>query len=173
MRIRRIVIRRLLSSDEGFVEELAREAFSAWSRDPSRVVMKMVRQGATAAIATHDDQPVGMAVVSFTALGRPMGPWPAPKIARVEAIATARKGRKRGVGTALMAWAEGEARRNGAVVMRLLTAETNRSARRLFYHEGFMAVLRAPNAYANGEAGIEMFKPLLEEEVEEAPDAAG
>lgn len=172
MRIRRIAIRRLRSSDDDFVEELAREAFSAWSRDPSQVVVKMVRQGATAVIATLDDQPIGMAVVTFTSLGRPMGPWPAPKIARIEAIATARKGRRRGVGAALMAWAEGEARRNDAVVLRLLTAETNRSARRLFYNEGFMAVLRAPNAYANGEAGIEMFKPLLEEEVEGSPDAA-
>lgn len=176
MRIRRISIRRLLPSDDDFIEDLARDAFSAWSRDPGRVVSNMVRRGATTAVATIDEQPVGMAVLTFTTLGRPMGPWRSPKIARVEAIATARKGRKRGVGTALMAWAEGEARRNGAVIMRLLTAETNRSARRLFYREGFMAVLRSPNAYANGEAGIEMFKALLEEEEEEddtGSDATG
>lgn len=139
---------------------LACEAFSAWSHDPAESVAKMLHRGATSAAATIDGNLAGFAIVHFSELNRPMGPWSNPRIARLEAIASAKRWRKHGVGSTLLDWAEDEAGRQGAVVLRLLTAESNRAARRLFSNAGFMGALRSPSAYANGDAGIEMFKAI-------------
>jgi ribosomal protein S18 acetylase RimI-like enzyme len=140
---------------------VGRRVFARWSRDPGRSLSSMLAsRGARAEIVERDGVPLGFAIVTFERLARPYGPWRTPAVARLDAIAVSPREQNAGVGRALTRRAEAIAREEGAVVLTLMTAESNTKARRLFTRAGFLAVIRMPNSYVNGEAAIEMFKPI-------------
>lgn len=111
-------------------------------------------------VAEEAAQAIGFAIVEVEALGRPFGPFERPAVARLDAIAVDPGAQRRGVGARLLVEAEREAVERDAVVMTLMTARTNRFARRLFARAGFLALSQVDRAYANGDAAVEMFKAL-------------
>lgn len=159
-----LVFRPRTAADDRFILGLARRSFARWSRDPERTVASMLAPSARVEVASSsaDEDPLGFAVVTFAPLRRPSGPWQARGVARLDAIAVTLSARKQGVGFALVERAEAIGHELGAAVITLMTAESNKRARRLFERAGFLSVVRLPEAYANGEASIEMFKPLAE-----------
>jgi GNAT superfamily N-acetyltransferase len=147
--------------DDTFMLSVGRRVFARWSRDPARSLASMLAsKGARAEIVERDGAPLGFAIVTFARLRRPYGPWREPAVARLDAIAVTPREQSAGVGRALTRRAEAIAREEGAVVMTLMTAEGNAKARRLFSRAGYLAVIRMPDSYVNGDAAIEMFKPV-------------
>jgi len=148
--------------DDSFMLSIGRRVFARWSRDPARSLGSMLAsRGARAEIVERDGAPVGFAIVTFARLPRPYGPWREPAVGRLDAIAVAPREQGKGVGRALARRAEAIAREEGGVVMTLMTAEGNVRGRRLFTRCGYLPVIRMPDSYMNGEAAIEMFKPIV------------
>ncbi len=81
-------------------------------------------------------------------------------MARLNAIGVHPELQGRGVGRFLLEHAEAVARDEGAVSLTLMTADTNVRARRLFTSAGFQIMLTLDQAYARGQRGILMSKPL-------------
>lgn len=161
MRVRELSFRPRAKADDAFIASLGREVFSRWSREPGRSVLSMAAiAGARTEIAVTGGRPVGFVIVTFDRLGRRFGPWADPRVARLDAIAVAPEAQKRGVGAALLEHAESIATHEGGVVMMLMTAQRNLPARRLFQDAGFQGLSQIPREYANGDAAIEMFKPI-------------
>lgn len=160
MRVRlKIRFRPKVAADDAFVASIGRRVFARWSRDPARSLASMLSSPrARAEIAEHQGEPIGFAILTFDTLPRRFGPWPSPTIARLDAIAVAPSLEGRGIGKALLAHAESVGRREGGVVMTLMTAGDNLRARRLFASSGFLPLVQLPRSYANGDAAIEMFK---------------
>lgn len=145
--------------DDAFLMKLGRTSFAQWSRDPSRSIRLMIsNRRAQVVIGERDGVAIAFAVVDVGQLGREFGPWKRPAVGRLDAIAVETRAQRSGVGTALLAEAEGVAQKNGAVVMTLMTAADNRIARRLFRDAGYLPLFAVPESYANGDAAIEMFK---------------
>ena len=103
---------------------------------------------------------VGFFVLGFEHLAKSFGPWESPAVARLNAIGVQPDLHGRGVGRFLLERAEAVARDEGAVSLTLMTAETNTRARRLFGAAGFQRLLTLEHAYARGQRGIVMSKPL-------------
>jgi GNAT superfamily N-acetyltransferase len=154
-------VRPMRPTDEAFVLGLSRQVFAAYSIQPIRAMASMLADPSAAAlVAELNGERAGFFVLSLDALGRPFGPWQRPVIARLDAIAVDPDAQGRGVGRFLLARAEALARARGAVVMALMTAEKNHPARRLFTSAGFLELVRIPVAYARGQTGVTMNKPL-------------
>ena len=150
------------AADDPFLVALGAEVFGRWSRDAALVVRRMLEGPRSSTVTAElEGQPIGFAVIEVQALGRRFGPWPSPKVARLDAIAVAPRLHGVGVGVGLLAAAEDLARAKGAVVMRLMTATTNGNGRRLFASASYMRIYCVANCYANGDDAIEMFKPLV------------
>lgn len=161
MRVRELSFRPRAKADDAFIASLGRAVFSRWSREPGRSVLSMAAiAGARTEIAMTSGRPVGFAIVTFDRLGRRFGPWSDPRVARLDAIAVTPEAQRLGVGAALLEHAESVAAHDGGVVMMLMTAQRNLPARRLFQDAGFQGLVQLPRAYANGDAAIEMFKPI-------------
>lgn len=161
VRLPSVVVRERTSADDYFLADLCDDAFAEWSRDPTSTVFSMLSSPrARCFVAEKSGEPVGFVVVEMDALKRPFGPWKAPKIARVDAIAVALEARRAGVGRRLLAAAEAFALREGAVVLRLRTASQNRAAQELFSRNGYIPLFRVPRGYANGDSAIEMIRLL-------------
>lgn len=118
----------------------------------------MASERAQMIVAEEGKKPIGFAVVEIEPLGHAYGPWESPAVARLDAIAIDPPEQRRGAGALLLAEAERTSREAGAVVMMLLTARTNRYARRLFVRSGFLPLQQVERAYANGDEAVEMFK---------------
>ncbi len=156
-----LVFRTRVAGDQAFLVRLGKRAFARWARDGGEVVWRMVNEPrAITRVVTHGGEPVGFAVATLAPLGRPYAEWASPAVARLDAIAVDTESRRRGVARELLAHVQVETRERGAVVMTLMTAESNRAGRITFERSGFLPVLRLPGAYSNGEPAIEMFKPL-------------
>ncbi len=148
-------------SDEAFVFGLSQQVFAVYSIQPIRAMASMLADpDAAALVAELNGERAGFFVLSLDALGRPFGPWARPLIARLDAIAVDPDAQGRVVGRFLLEQAEALARARGAVVMSLMTAEKNHPARRLFASAGFLELVRIPVAYARGQTGVAMNKPL-------------
>ncbi len=146
-------------SDEPFVLRVGRRVFARWSRDPGRSLAGMMASpSARMIVAEEASRPIGFAIVEVAPLGKPFGPWEAPAVGRLDAIAIDPEEQRRGAGRLLLEEAERVARDAGAVVMTLMTARTNRFARRLFVRGGFLPLQQVERAYANGDDAVEMFK---------------
>jgi GNAT superfamily N-acetyltransferase len=112
-------------------------------------------------VASDDGKRVGFFVLRFERLPRTYMGLVRPLVARVDALAVIRSSRGRGIGRALVERAEYVARREGAVVLTLMTAQSNRRGRRLFASSGFLPLLTWEQGYENGDSGLELWKPLL------------
>jgi ribosomal protein S18 acetylase RimI-like enzyme len=148
--------------DGAFLERVSRAGFGRYSDDPEQSIRRMASdRHAWLELATADEQGVGFYILRRVPLGRPFGPFPHPVVARLDAIAVAPEVRGLGIGREILARAEARARAEGAVVLTLATAITNRRARRLFTSAGFQLLAPLGPFYANGLEALAMAKALL------------
>jgi ribosomal protein S18 acetylase RimI-like enzyme len=172
-----LAIRPRLASDDDFVLRLSDRLFAPYSRRPRATVASMlVEPGAITMIAEsgaelpaagvdrlaaeRTERRAGFFVLTVKRLGKPFGPWDDPATSHLDAIGVRADLRGRGVGRFLLANALAAARARGAVSMGLMTADTNLRALQLFAAAGFAHVLALDEAYARGQRGIFMLKPL-------------
>jgi ribosomal protein S18 acetylase RimI-like enzyme len=144
------VVRRKLPSDEGFIRELARDAFGEYSRRAGAQTLAMSQQpNAVTLIATQGTEPAGFAIVE---LGK--------AVVWLQAIAVTPSGRGRGIGRRLLAGVEALARSRGASRIGLATAEANLGALELFIKYGFSIERTRRSYYARGQTAHLMTKRL-------------
>jgi ribosomal protein S18 acetylase RimI-like enzyme len=156
-----LVFRPRRRGDDPQLLSLSGEAFAPYARRPARTVAGMlIDPEAETEVAAVADLPVGFFVLRRERPDRPFGPYGRPMIATIDAIAVAQPWRRRGVGRRLIDRSEQIARSWGAWAIFLTTASSNRAARGLFTMAGFQEVAIEPRAYASGESGVLMMKPL-------------
>lgn len=80
--------------------------------------------------------------------------------ARLYSIAVWPEAAGKGLGRALLAWAEEQARAWGATGMRLEVQPGNRAARSLYESAGYGHIARLPGFYENGADALRMGKTL-------------
>lgn len=165
MRALDLQLRPATPADDAFLRALGRPSFSRWSRDPAESVVRMSRATAAATLVAEragegSPKAVGFAIVRVEPLGRPFGPWAAPAVAHLDAVAVSRAARGAGVGTALLRAAEELAAERGAVVLSLVTAVANVRARKLFEGAGYLPTARLEAYYLGEWDAIAMFRPL-------------
>lgn len=141
-------IRRLRPSDDAFVRALAEQAFGEFSSHPGGSTLAMAhRYGGL--VAERDGRAVGFAVLRVDHSG-----------AELAAIAVVEEERGRGVGRALLDASESAARRAGAPLLTLRTAEANLAAFELFHKRGYRIERRLPRYYAGVFDACELTKRL-------------
>ena len=160
-----LILRPRRASDDGFIYRLSDRIFAAYSHRPTGSMASMLSESDAVAfvadrIADRGAQPVGFFVLGFERLARSFGPWARPAVARLNAIGVEPSLHGRGVGRFLLDRAEAVARDGGAVSLTLMTAESNTRARRLFAGAGFQRTLTLDGAYARGQRGLLLSKPL-------------
>jgi ribosomal protein S18 acetylase RimI-like enzyme len=169
-----LILRPRRAADDASIYRLGNRIFAPYSIHPSGAMASMLAErGAQVWVVHHpggrprafqDDPPgelvAGFFVLGFERLTRSFGPWQHPAVARLNAIGVQPDLHGRGVGRLLLEHAESVARDEGAVSLTLMTAETNARARRLFVSAGFQRLLTLERAYARGQRGIVMSKPL-------------
>jgi ribosomal protein S18 acetylase RimI-like enzyme len=156
-----LILRPPGAPDDAFIYRLSERIFAAYSIHPGGSMASMLAEGgAITRVAERGALPVGFFVVGMEHLGRSFGPWRRPAVARLNAIGVQPDLHGRGVGRFLLDHAEALARAEGAVSMTLMTAATNTRARRLFASAGFQDLLVVDRAYARGQRGVVMTKPL-------------
>jgi len=176
----RAQVRPATADDRDFLVSLSETAFRPYARNPSVVMLRMMRGRPSAKTAIliaeevrrgkpRSETRLGFAVVVLRELGRPYGPWVDPFVAYLDAIAVRPEKVGRGVGHLLLTHAEDFASAQGAVSMSLLTAESNLPARRLFRSAGYQPILPIDKAYIDEQSGVTMIKPLSDR----APTSAG
>ena len=144
-----VVIRRRHASDEAFIADLGREAFTEYSPSASGQTAHMASTADTL-VAERDGEPIGLVIVDLRG-----------EHAHVAAIAVRTDFRGLGIGRSLLVAAEASARARGAGEMGLVTAEANLAASELFLRNGYRRRRRHARYYARGQPAIEMWKPLL------------
>jgi ribosomal protein S18 acetylase RimI-like enzyme len=158
-----VTIRAACRSDEEFVQDLASQVFSAYSRDPRRAIESILAERCTETlVAELDSLRVGFAVLQYEQLARDVGPWVRPTAARLDAIAVCPRVHGRGVGRRLLESAEEAARQRPSLSLSLATGERNMRARRLFEGGGFVQLARVERYYAGGQAAILMHRTLID-----------
>jgi ribosomal protein S18 acetylase RimI-like enzyme len=156
-----LILRPRRPSDDTFIYGLSARIFAAYSIHPTGSMASMLGEGgALVMVAERAAEPVGFFVLAFERLGRSFGPWQRPAVARLNAIGVQPDLHGRGVGRFLLDRAVTLARDQGAVSLTLMTADTNARARRLFVSAGFQRLLVLERAYARGQRGIVMTRPL-------------
>jgi ribosomal protein S18 acetylase RimI-like enzyme len=156
-----ITLRPKRPADDDFLFQLSDWLFSPYSMHPTSAMASMLgERGARVMVAEVRRRPVGFFVVGVERYGKTFGPWRRPALARLNAIGVTPEVQGRGVGRVLLARAEEVAIDDGAISMTLMTAETNVKAQRLFRSAGYQAVFTLDQAYAKGQRGIVMMKPL-------------
>jgi ribosomal protein S18 acetylase RimI-like enzyme len=160
-RVQKLTLRPKRPEDEPFVTRLSAGAFAPYSEEPAASVRRMLRDpSAYIEIADLDGEAVGFVVVELWRLGRSVGPLIRPAGAHLAAVAVVPARRRRGLGRLLAARAEEVARAFGAQSISLMTAATNRTARRLFERAGYQCYASVVDAYAAGQRGVLMIKVL-------------
>ncbi len=165
-----LILRPRRPADDAFIYRLSDRIFAPYSRHPTGSMASMLSErGAEAFVAeppltsaaTSGRSPqAGFIVLGFERLTQPYGPWQRPTLARLNAIGVQPDLHGRGVGRFLLDRAEAVARDAGAVSITLMTAEPNIRARRLFLAAGFQLLFSVEAAYARGQRGLVMTKPL-------------
>ena len=145
-----VTLRRLLQSDEPFVRALSEQAFGEFTRDPGASTLAMARRFG-GFVAERDGSALGFAVVRAGRAGEG---------AELVAIAVLEPERGRGVGRALLTACEEAARRAGAPLLTLRTADANLAAAELFHKRGYRLKRRLPRYYAGVFDARELTKRL-------------
>jgi ribosomal protein S18 acetylase RimI-like enzyme len=144
-------IRRVLPSDRAFLAELAHGAFGDFDpRAREHTLQSVATAGAVTLVALRGDRPVGFAVLEFRRGD-----------AALQAIAVERAERGRGIGGRLMHAVEHAARKQGAAMLRLCTAQANVEALALFMKHGFRIERRMPRFYPNGQDACMLARSVL------------
>ncbi len=156
-----LILRPRRAADDAPIYRLGNRIFAPYSIHPSSAMTTMLAErGARTWVAERSSIMVGFFVLGFEHLARSFGPWQRPSVARLNAIGVQPDLHGRGVGRLLLEHAEVIARDLGAVSLTLMTAETNVRARRLFAAANFQRLLTLEHAYARGQRGLLMSKPL-------------
>lgn len=144
----RVSIRALEPSDDGFIRELGREAFTEFSLRAERETLRMAKDAPTF-VAIQNGERVGFAIVQLLGAS-----------AHLAAIAVIETARGRGVGAVLLQAAENLARARGSQELSLTTADSNLAALDLFLKRGFRRRVRRGGHYSRGQRTIELVKRL-------------
>jgi ribosomal protein S18 acetylase RimI-like enzyme len=149
-------LRAYRDSDGPFVEALARQAFAEYSpRAGTTTVRAATLPGTLALVAVVTRDPIGFAMLTMHVMEEQRS-----RFVSLDAIAVDAAHRGRGVGKALLAGAEREARKRRAAELRLVTAEANVAALDLFLRSGFEIVERLERYYPRGQNAVAMRKKL-------------
>jgi ribosomal-protein-alanine N-acetyltransferase len=143
-----VTIRRRRASDDAFIADLGKEAFTEYSASASGHTAHMATTAHTL-IAEKNDELVGLVIVDVRG-GH----------AHLAAIAVRTAWRGRGLGRALLRAGEAVAREMGAREMDLATADSNLAAAELFLRSGYQRRRVRTRYYARGQHAIEMYKAL-------------
>lgn len=141
-------IRRATDGDAAFIQALAAEAFAEYSPNAARQTAAMASRAHTL-VVSDGGEPAGFVVVEIGGGS-----------AHVSAIAVTTEARGRGIGRTLLLAAEALARRSGAAVIALATADSNLAALELFLRSGFRRRRRQGRYYARGQTAVELEKAL-------------
>ena len=156
-----MTVRPRTPADDEAIVALSRPSFGKYSQSPERSVWGMMQsRGARTLVAEASGRVLGFAIASFAALDRPFGPWARPLIASLDAIAVRDTAQGGGVGSALLAEVEREARAREAVSLNLRTATTNTRAQALFRRAGFQKAVQLQGFYRGGQSAFAMTKLL-------------
>ena len=156
-----VTVRPRTPADDERIVALARPSFGKYSQAPEQGVWAMMQaRSAHTVVAESGGRLVGFAIVSFEALAKPFGPWTRPVLASLDAIAVRDTAQGGGVGSALLAEVEREARAREAVSLNLRTATTNTRAQALFRRAGFQKAAQLEGFYRGGQSAFAMTKLL-------------
>jgi ribosomal protein S18 acetylase RimI-like enzyme len=148
--MRRIDISPARRPDIAAIVELSVEAFGEYARDPAGHARKLcANPGARTLLAK-----LGARMVAFAVVSR-FGPN-----ASLDAIAVVASERGTGLGKIILEAAESAARRDGARVLSLVTADSNLAALDLFLRSGYRVTSRHTRFYPRGQDAVKMVKPL-------------
>jgi ribosomal protein S18 acetylase RimI-like enzyme len=156
----RSTIRKAIHADRSFLVSLSQLAFIAYSDSPRVAMNRMLTSSAVTLIAEHRRVRLGFALVDVSEAQRAVGPFAAPRVAYLSAIAVVPEGRGCGIGHDLLDAVENYAREQGAVAMALHTATNNTDALRLFKRAGYQPILPLQDFYADSQSAIRMLKSL-------------
>lgn len=134
-------IRRATPADLPALLALERSAFTTDHLSPRQYRQHLDSPTALVLAAVDRGRLLGKAVVFFRDNS---------DVARLYSIAVAEGARGRGIGEALLAWAERDARRRGATRMRLEVRQDNASAMRLYERRGYVRFAARPGYYEDG-----------------------
>jgi ribosomal-protein-alanine N-acetyltransferase len=138
----------LNSGDDAFVRALSELAFGEFSKRAGSSTLAMARAHG-GVVAERDGRLLGFAVLRIN-----------PDGAELAAIAVLEEERGRGIGRALLTACEDAARRAGAPLLMLRTAEANLAAAELFHKRGYRLSRRLPRYYVGVFDALELTKPL-------------
>jgi ribosomal protein S18 acetylase RimI-like enzyme len=157
-----VVVRDREPRDDALLRALSKAAFGRWSLDPVDTVLRMSRDPAVVGLVADVDGVGGaFAFVRFVEARGPMGPFAAPRIAHLDAIAVRKVHRRAGLGSVLLSAACELAQARGALAMSLVTAVQNRPARSLFESGGFQSTHAVLGYYLGEHDALGMFRSLL------------
>jgi len=137
-----------LPSDDAFVRSLSELAFDEFSSNAGASTLNLARRYG-GFVAERGGRAVGFAILSLSG-----------RAAELAAIAVSEPERGRGVGRSLLSACEDAARRAGAPLLTLRTAEANLAAFELFHKRGYRVVRRLPRYYAGVFDACELTKRL-------------
>ncbi len=140
-------IRARHQGDNPLIGALGGEAFGEFSEGAAARSLGLAQDGITL-VAVRGHAWCGFVVFEMSA----------PRVAHLTAIAVPETERGRGVGRALFRAVSRAAKKRGALLVTLCTAEHNLAALDLFTKEGARIVRRLPNYYPRGQTALELQK---------------
>ena len=128
------------------------EAGLAWRWTPARVLRCLADAGTNVIVAREGGlrYPIGFAIMGY-----------GEQEAHLQLFAVVPARRRRGVGSALVAWLETTVRTAGLGVIRLETRASNAAAREFYRGRGYVEVDRLPRYYGGVEDAVRLAKDLL------------
>lgn len=154
-------IRPARPNDEDFLVALSARVFRPYAVNPGGSMRRLLQSKSSEIfVAVHGETHLGFVVVQIESLGRNFGSLEQPCVAHLDAIAVRPNLSSQGLGRRLLAYAEGFARKSGALSMSLLTAETNTDAQRMFLGAGYQILAQLDDVYAGNQRAYSMFKSL-------------
>ena len=145
--------RRARVDDLDSIEAIETAAFQPRDRFSRSALRRLILSpAAETLVAPQAGRPLGYVAILFRKGAR---------VGRIYSVAVAPDAAGRGFGPALLAAAEGAARRHGANRLRLEVRSSNVAARRLYERAGFAVLDERPGYYDDGEAAVRYQKPLL------------
>ena len=147
-------IRLALESDAQSIACLARDCIEVglgWTWRPARVLRSMAEPSTNVAVCRDPRGLAGFGIMKY-----------GDEEAHLLLLAVDARRRRRGVGSALVAWLEWSARTAGLGVIRLEARCGNPPALAFYRRLGYREVVRVPGLYRGLEDGVRLAKDLWE-----------
>lgn len=145
-------IRLACERDAVSIAQLSRDAIEqglGWSWTPRRVRASVLDRATNVAVAHHGSELVGFGIMKY-----------GDEEAHLLLLAVRFARRRRGVGSALLAWLEASARVAGLEAVRLELRQRNGGALAFYERHGFAESGRLAGYYQGVEDAVQMSKPL-------------